>query len=539
MTSILPSEDPNKKIVPKDTERLSGFEVEASRVEVGGGSLTADVEFHDKLCDLLSETTFEDAYQVSPVWEGGAAPPAEYSATDEQVASVDQEGLVTRQSGGSCRAAMKARGGTYLTRELSLGSATRPAIHIMKGYLPGTLGASSLGCFLSATQGRLAFPSGDINYDPSWGLDPTEDVVVIDGPQQYASLADYNLSHPEAANKVYIDKSSSPNRMLKWNPFKHNGSGFGGFEALRRNEVYIIQNDGRWVGSPQTNDGIEFGPPKYRANPFFYDFDFSGVSVYNSDSDSWTRRTKTGTLVTKRHMVHAKHANYTPAVGATVRFVSRQGLVVERTVQARYTAPGDFGMTMLDEDVPDDIAVYPAFGSDLGDHFPAAGQKVYYRNDGHYRSADASAPFTGCFSILCDQEKNAQPHLLENLTNQTWDSALFPADQTPAAVEAPLGWNPSGQGPVMIPIPPDFLEETALGIEYKYGHGGVPGDSGSPVFVPIAPYQMVLAGLDTGSLPSLNPSPSQDGPSINEIIQGFGATGYEAAAADLSAFRTF
>ena len=32
MTSILPSEDPNKKIVPKDTERLSGFEVEASRV---------------------------------------------------------------------------------------------------------------------------------------------------------------------------------------------------------------------------------------------------------------------------------------------------------------------------------------------------------------------------------------------------------------------------------------------------------------------------------------------------------------------------
>jgi len=350
---------------------------------------------------------------------------------------------------------------------------------------------------------------------------------VINTSQDYLSLKNYNINHPEASNKIYINKSLYPNKILKWWTFAGGPSVFGDFIELRDNDLHIIQNDGNWPGIPTQPWGTSFGAPKYVVNPFFYDFDFSGVSVINSNSDSWNRRTKTGTLVTKRHMVHVKHSGYTPDIGSTVRFVSKNGNVVERTVISRIvSSTNDFGITLLNEDVPSDIKIYKMLSSNVENYLPSTNENLYFRNSSKYlqvqnKQDSKNYSFLSLFYFLCDQNKNIEPKLQKNsISYSAWDANLAVKDTIDAS------------------LVPDFLENTISGIEKTPNQGSIIGDSGGPIFFPFG-NELVLIGLNSGSLPTLLPFPGFEGSSISEMINQIGVFGYSVEEPDFSSFSTW
>lgn len=100
--------------------------------------------------------------------------------------------------------------------------------------------------------------------------------------------------------------------------------------------------------------------------------DFTGVSPWNSNAQN----RKGGAAITPRHLVHAWHSGYTPPVGTEIRFVASDGTVITRTIAARAQVGNtDIGVTQLNEDLPESIAVYKILPANWRDYmvtvFPA------------------------------------------------------------------------------------------------------------------------------------------------------------------------
>lgn len=83
-------------------------------------------------------------------------------------------------------------------------------------------------------------------------------------------------------------------------------------------------------------------------NGWSRNFDMSGVSF---------DQRMTATLVTRRHVVMAKHYKRKP--GALVIFHNRYGKRLERKLVAVKPVAGDIAVGLLDSDVPADFKVYP------------------------------------------------------------------------------------------------------------------------------------------------------------------------------------
>jgi hypothetical protein len=81
--------------------------------------------------------------------------------------------------------------------------------------------------------------------------------------------------------------------------------------------------------------------------------DLTGLSPWNSTNAN----RRAGTLISPRHIVFATH--YQIGTGATVRFVTNDGTVVNRTMTAKTLISGDAYLGVLDEDVPETITHYP------------------------------------------------------------------------------------------------------------------------------------------------------------------------------------
>jgi hypothetical protein len=201
-----------------------------------------------------------------------------------------------------------------------------------------------------------------------------------------------------------------------------------------KNGVYV-RNTNCWIGST----------------------DFTAHCVYSSsgqDMSTWGGQNGDGspaTMITPRHCLSVAHA--APTVGSKVRFVSKDNVVAERTVQAVTTNTNystyfpDICVVLLNEDVPTSISVAK---------FLPANYRNYILNDGN-----------GLPILHADWERKALVANVGNLA-QASDN-LFYAEK------------PSSTSPNRV----SFYEGT-------WG-----GDSGSPYYL-ILNGQPVLIGLVTG-----------------------------------------
>ena len=105
----------------------------------------------------------------------------------------------------------------------------------------------------------------------------------------------------------------------------------------------------------------------YVRNPDCWAFGLplSGISPWNSHGG----QRLAGTLITPRHAVFAWH--FKPNVGTTLRYISDENEVVERTLIARQRVGlTDIMVGLLDSDVPETIAHYPILPADIDDYLP-------------------------------------------------------------------------------------------------------------------------------------------------------------------------
>jgi hypothetical protein len=219
----------------------------------------------------------------------------------------------------------------------------------------------------------------------------------------------------------------------------------------------------------------------YVRNPACWcaDVDLTCLSPWNSDGGN----NKAGTLISPRHILFAKH--YRIATGATVRFVTADDQLIERTMTARHdVADADLCVGLLDGDVPASIGFARVLPADALDYLPGAGYRVP--------------------GLLLDQEEKA---LVGDLTAQSFNSFSAPTDPQRLA----------------------FHEET------------IGGDSGNPAFLLIDTgngVEPVLATTWTGGGGGSGPNISALHDEINAAMTTLGG-GYQLTPANLDEFPSY
>lgn len=525
----------SKRIIGKNNPKLTKINITPIRKYISGGNISNNITYlQDKAFSTISETIFEDAYTLDLVWENNISAEILRWNMSNNVATITKNSTnysldkTTNNSSNISRADILTNAGLFFSKPLSFYRATRPTMNIWEGFKPGTFRKSVFDSLKNILTNKPNLPSGNINYDPStWTGLSSNDVRIINNTTEKTNYINSNRNDPTSSNYIYIDKSVYPNKLLKWSaPYNY-------FRELAENDQYIIQNDGRWnPSSNTTGDSLDSGVVKYKLNPFFYakNLDFSGVTAYCSTGDSPTKRTKTGTLITKRHMVHAAHGAYTPSIGTTVRFISKNGNIVNRTVVGRYaTGVPDFGMTLLDSDVPDDVAVYKLLPEN-NNYMPVTfgingyGYNNYIKNlYNNYIYINFISDY-GEYKYLFNQEKQIQP--ISNGFSAPSQAEIWDANLMVKNIQ-----NTSGN----IPFLPNFFQHIADFLPDAPGnHGGVSGDSGSPAFYSYNNTDLVLKEINSAALQSIN--------TINNIIaNNLSVPGqiYQAEAIDCSNFESF
>jgi hypothetical protein len=90
-------------------------------------------------------------------------------------------------------------------------------------------------------------------------------------------------------------------------------------------------------------------------NCWAYDLDLTPLSPWNSSGSN----TRSGTLITPKHIIFSAH--YEIATNSTVRFITKDNIVIDRTMVAKKTHPDyspyypDLTIGVLDSDVPNEI----------------------------------------------------------------------------------------------------------------------------------------------------------------------------------------
>lgn len=120
--------------------------------------------------------------------------------------------------------------------------------------------------------------------------------------------------------------------------------------------------DNRLVGKNSSTDKSIFTTQNHASGTYVrnsgcwaYDLDLTPISPWNSTG----QHTRAGTLISPRHIIFAAH--YQINNGATVRFVTTNNTVVNRTMINKLTHPSyspyypDITVGVLDEDVPNTI----------------------------------------------------------------------------------------------------------------------------------------------------------------------------------------
>lgn len=103
------------------------------------------------------------------------------------------------------------------------------------------------------------------------------------------------------------------------------------------------------------------------------DLDLTPISPWNSTGGSQ----RAGTLISPRHVLFCEHLNFHPSVGATIRFITSDGTVVNRTIDALETHPDyvpyypDITIGILDSDVPASISYAKILPQNWANYLPS------------------------------------------------------------------------------------------------------------------------------------------------------------------------
>lgn len=169
---------------------------------------------------------------------------------------------------------------------------------------------------------------------------------------------------------------------------------------------------------------VDHTTPSYVTNTDFwlkgYEQAFTCRAPYSEEAGDNHRLT---TAVTPRHAVSAWHSGYTPNVGTTVRFVTTDNTVIERTVvqqssQLTWNDPisgpvdTDIGVILLDSDLPSTITPCKIF--------PSAYKNILHDVDQTSSSSSLSNVVDRVEKprialVACDQEHKTHP-----FTHQTF-----------------------------------------------------------------------------------------------------------------------
>ena len=194
-------------------------------------------------------------------------------------------------------------------------------------------------------------------------------------------------------------------------------------------------------------------------NNWAYDLDLTPISVWNSESGG----AKCGVLVSPRHIMLAAH--YSIPIGSTIRFVTKNNVVITRTIIDLQNHPDyqpyypDICIELLDSDVPSDISYVKLLPSNFSSKTTIEGGSLNIVNVPH--------------PALClNQSKDA--------IIKDWSGNSFLIHTT--------GPGPNYMYPVSVFIAPTDAKRLA------YNQNIVTGDSGSPIFF-IIDGELVLVAL--------------------------------------------
>jgi hypothetical protein len=197
---------------------------------------------------------------------------------------------------------------------------------------------------------------------------------------------------------------------------------------------------------------------------------------------------RAGTLISPRHVLFCEHADFHPAVNASIKFVSQDGAVVTRTITALETHPQyislypDITIGVLDSDVPASISFAKVLPDDWAEYLPNLAVRQ-------------TVPI-----LRLNQQERATTAGLWRLSVGRF-SCVAPA--------------PAG----------DYYEPIVV------------GDSGNPVFL-IVNAQPILVGTFTFGGAGSGTFVSAHIAAINTMMDDLGG-GYTLTEADLSAFSNF
>jgi hypothetical protein len=404
MVNIIQSDNPEINISGVEySNKLKNLSFAKIPQFISGGEQYQEIYFDCKF-NTTSPGQFTSNYQISVDFDSDEDESLNkvWGSSDPNVSSIDQSGYVSNLSSGSCDLFVKTRYGKY-GKNINFSVENLPRKRILIGFKEGTASNSVNSGTFNQMQSSYELPI-NIQYDPIlWNGIDESDVVFTNG-----------FPTNRNPNKVYVftarfsPPSPQRDRIIYYNPLNNS------FYLAEYNSRFIIQND---------RDGY------YKKNPFFWgrNYDFSGITVQVSTSDSITLRTKTGTLVTKRHMVHVSHAGYTPSIGTVVKFVDNNNVIHERTVIDRVSFNDkDFGATLLNEDVPENIKTYKLLPSNYLEYFPRINRDAYFiLKDGTEKSVN-NGVFSNLLSIKFDQDKSANISLVKFITTSIWTSGDWP-----------------------------------------------------------------------------------------------------------------
>jgi hypothetical protein len=409
-------------------------------------------------------------------------PKIKWRSSNEEVATVDPNGYVRHVSDGKAKIYADTKYGSY-GKELQFTSTIVPSLGIFNGFAINSFGRKSIEEILLILENSYTIPSS-ISYDSNWNNVNESKVIIIEPAPPGSDIQDYLSGIVTDPDKVYVYKGYDPDVIFNWLEINNR------YYAVNELNRFIVQND---------------ADSYYLNNPFFWarDYDFTGVSVTNTNSDSITLRTKTGTLVTKKHMAHVKHASYTPSVGSTVRFVTQDNQIVERTIISRWESPDrDFGMTELNEEVPDNIKIYKVLPDNYSEYIPVSvGLNAKFKQEnGSLLSVGYQGG--GLIAICMTQNKLIYPLLVRSIAN----SNVILSEFTPTQYKD-------------------------IKIKFSSGYISV-GDSGSPMFIPLNG-ELINFGF-VGGFALIYKS------FIDNAISQFSISqGYEATSIDLSLLKNY
>jgi hypothetical protein len=108
-------------------------------------------------------------------------------------------------------------------------------------------------------------------------------------------------------------------------------------------------------------------------NCWVNNIDLTCISPWNSTG----RNTMGGTLISRKHVLFCEHLNFRPEIGATIKFVTSDNVIISRTIANRLTHPSyvpyypDICIALLDSDVPESISFAKVLPSNWKSYLPS------------------------------------------------------------------------------------------------------------------------------------------------------------------------